>query len=517
MLGKWIREPIGRDAAIFVHGILSSGDKCWRNPTGISWPELLKEESQFGELGIYVFTYRTGIFSGSFSVRDAADSLKEHMQVDGVLDCDRIAFVCHSMGGIVVRKFIVDQAIRLIQDKKEVGLFLVASPTLGAMYADWFAPLAYLLGHRQAEALRFVGNNEWLEDLDRQFTNLKEGRKLKLIGKELIEDKSVVLGGFWRRQVVEPFAGAKYFGDPYKVPGSDHFSISKPSNKDDIQHQLLCEFISDYFPPRTAQTPKESTSKLSSSDAVIRMVGMSAVDEEALEIATKQFGMGVPKITISWPPSCDKLISIMESAVARFDEDGANIVGSDFFMEHTPSAIASARQRRQDVEAGLPNLLRRAEGFHPEQIKAAVRNYVILGNFKVHQSLIDLCAWQGLKELGFEVPEGLASFKRVKREDAYARLFHETFDIYQGQLKRVGDRVVDVYTAQSVWLFASKLVLRRHLQTVSDPDDICRWLIPQVELDPYLGEAALPDKYLDKKWEFGEVRDRSGWELKGEP
>jgi hypothetical protein len=154
------------------------------------------------------------------------------------------------------------------------------------------------------------------------------------------------------------------------------------------------------------------------------------------------------------------------------------------------------------------------EGFERKQIEAAVRNYVILENFRVHQSLIDLSAWQGLKELNLDVPVGLAPFQYAKREDVYARLFHEKFEIYHGQLKRVGDRVVDVYTAQSVWLFASKLVLRKHLQTVSDPDDICRWLIPQIELDPYLGEAALPDKYLDKDWEFGEVRDRTGWELK---
>src|SRR5262249_45840611 len=36
-----------------------------------------------------------------------------------------------------------------------------------------------------------------------------------------------------------------YFGEPFKVPGSDHFSIAKPKNNCAIQHRLLCQFIQD--------------------------------------------------------------------------------------------------------------------------------------------------------------------------------------------------------------------------------------------------------------------------------
>ena len=30
---------------------------------------------------------------------------------------------------------------------------------------------------------------------------------------------------------------------PYKIPGSDHFSIAKPKDKEATQHRLLCKFI----------------------------------------------------------------------------------------------------------------------------------------------------------------------------------------------------------------------------------------------------------------------------------
>jgi len=243
MQGEWIRRPQGATSAVFVHGILSSGESCWRNDNGSYWPELLKNEPELGSLGIYVFTYQTGIFSGSYRIGDIVDALKTHMQLDGVLQSTDLIFVCHSMGGIVVRKFIVERAAELIGAGKEIDLFLVASPSLGATYADWLSPLAQLFGHAQADALRFVRNNDWLMDLDKEFVNLKEGGKLKIKGKELVEDKFVVLPKLFGRQVVEPFSGAKYFGESFKVPGSDHFSIAKPDAKSAIQHRLLCQFI----------------------------------------------------------------------------------------------------------------------------------------------------------------------------------------------------------------------------------------------------------------------------------
>jgi hypothetical protein len=170
-------------------------------------------------------------------------------------------FVCHSMGGIVVRKYIVERQAELIEAGKEIDLFLVASPSLGSTYADWLSPLAQLFGHAQAGALRFVRNNNWLMDLDKEFMNLKEGGTLRIEGKELVEDKfielkKIKLGIVWGRQVVEPFSGARYFGEPYKVPKSDHFSIAKPDDKNAIQHRLLSGFVSE-----NAHSPQPETRK----------------------------------------------------------------------------------------------------------------------------------------------------------------------------------------------------------------------------------------------------------------
>jgi pimeloyl-ACP methyl ester carboxylesterase len=251
MKGSWIRRGDGDCAVVFLHGVLSDGDGCWRHTNGTYWPTLLSDAESLGSLGIYVFTYKTGFFSGTYRLGNVVDDLKEHLRLDRVFRRQgSIIFVCHSMGGIVARKFVVQQAAELIEMNVEAGLFLIASPSLGSEYATWLTPIARFFKHSQAEALRFSQTNAWLLDLDGEFQNLKESRRLALTGKELVEDNFILLPGVVRNQVVPPFSGAKYFGHAYKVPNSDHFSICKVSSAEDIQHRLLVQYISEFLSAR---------------------------------------------------------------------------------------------------------------------------------------------------------------------------------------------------------------------------------------------------------------------------
>jgi hypothetical protein len=244
MGGEWVRQPTGSTSVVFVHGILSSGESCWRNGNGTYWPELLKNEAGLEAAGIYVYSYQTGFASGSYSLSNVVDDLKERFfNLDRVADSQKIVFVCHSMGGIVVRKLIVERLNDFLDRRIDIGLFLVASPSLGSDYANWLEPIARFAGHEQAKALRFNQDNQWLTDLDKTFMNLKESKRLTLYGKELLEDKFITLKFFLRSQVVAPFSGARYFGESFKVAGSDHFSIAKPENNKADQHRLLVEFI----------------------------------------------------------------------------------------------------------------------------------------------------------------------------------------------------------------------------------------------------------------------------------
>lgn len=241
-----LRQPISKTTLIFVHGILSNSEAAWGNP---SWPDLVAEEEEFSSAGIYVFTYRTGLTSRTYSVSDATDALREYFSEFDIWNQEKIVFVCHSMGGIVVRRFIVSNQVRLIKNNMTLGLFMVASPSLGSRDANLLSMLSFAFQHTQAAILRFSQSNTTLDDLNRDFRTLLSSKTIRIVGRELIEDQPIKVKrwlGLWR-QVVEPFAAAAYFHgegyEPLRIPGSDHLSIVKPLSREALQHQALVRFL----------------------------------------------------------------------------------------------------------------------------------------------------------------------------------------------------------------------------------------------------------------------------------
>jgi hypothetical protein len=244
MEAGWVRKSRNGTTVVFVHGILSNIDDCWLSASnGAFWPRMVYEEESIKDVGVYLFEYRADVFAGTYSLDDAAAWMRDHFRVDKVSSERQLLFVCHSMGGIVVRRFLVQEQLKIIERAQRVGLFLVASPSLGAQYANFIKAIAPLY-NIQLDALRFSQKNAWLNSLDTDFINLKESKRLHIFGKELVEDNFVKFKRLFRRaQVVPPWTGARYFGEPLKVAHSDHSTIAKPKRRKDIQHRLLLEFI----------------------------------------------------------------------------------------------------------------------------------------------------------------------------------------------------------------------------------------------------------------------------------
>lgn len=234
MKGEWINDQSSKTNIVWVHGILSKGEKCWSNSNGTYWPQLLSTDTKVRDVGNFVFTYKSNPFSGDYSIADIVDYLKELIRLEGIIESENIVFVCHSMGGIVVRKYLTDRSFDLIKNNTKIGLYLIASPSLGAKLADYLSFLAKLFGHDQALALKFIDKNKWLFNLNKNFRNLKESGELTIIGKEFLEDN---------HKIVAEYAGSQFFGESVKIPDSNHSSICKPKDETEFIHRQLISFI----------------------------------------------------------------------------------------------------------------------------------------------------------------------------------------------------------------------------------------------------------------------------------
>lgn len=257
-----VRNNGNERCVVFVHGVLSNSEKGWTSKSGKYWPKLLAEEQDEEILAfdIFAFTYPSNIWSRDYRIDDAARLLKANITDRKLTSYKTIVFVCHSMGGIVTRRCIVESENEL--EGFNIALFLVASPSMGSSYANYIAPLGGVFKHSQAKALKRIESNEWLQSLDSDFLNLRDRGKVNIIGKELVEDKlfsSRSWVGF--RQVVTYYSANRYFGEALKIPNSDHVTISKPEGKDSQQHRALCNFIfrldTDYFCRRESESAEQ--------------------------------------------------------------------------------------------------------------------------------------------------------------------------------------------------------------------------------------------------------------------
>jgi pimeloyl-ACP methyl ester carboxylesterase len=356
VFGQWIQKPSGTATTVFVHGILSDGKSCWTSSSGAYWPQLLA--SDFPELGVYSFTYETDVFSGNYQIGDAVNALLEHLGLDGALEQTSLIFVCHSMGGIVVRRALVKYREEFIRRNSRIGLFLVASPSLGSEYANWLSALANLVGQSQAKALRFSDENTFLNDLDQDFLNLRESGALSIKGRELIEHESIALKRLWRKPIVRGFSAGRYFGKPYKVPRSDHFTIAKPSDSRAEQHRLLVRFLEENFELKRAERADSPIV-----DDGYTSVGGSGLQSGSRHGARSIVGFAILSLTVfalywAWRTFVQVETRYFQSYVRKFGIwQGLNEVTASRASRMSSVYVLKARRARSDqpLEVSIQN------------------------------------------------------------------------------------------------------------------------------------------------------------------
>lgn len=227
---------------IFVHGILSSGEKCWEVDGRPSWPDIVGTDSTLTDWSIFVVSYHTAVNSGKYSISDAAIALWGELEHERAFNGRPLLFICHSMGGIVVRKMLM-QHQGDISRHSTIGLLLVASPTNGSWWARALSIVPKLLGHSQALALRPAGSNEGLHELNIDFRYAVGRQHLRIVGAEILEHWLIWIGKYVPcfRPVVYRQEGSGVFSSrPVTIPETTHFSITAPESALALQHiQLL--------------------------------------------------------------------------------------------------------------------------------------------------------------------------------------------------------------------------------------------------------------------------------------
>jgi pimeloyl-ACP methyl ester carboxylesterase len=270
----WYVSNSSDTAVVFVHGVFSSSRSCWlfedvARAQKVFWPDLVRGDARLGNPSIFLAGYHTNLESGDYSLTECATELRDALRLRDVdqarapYDYRRLVFVCHSTGGIVMRYLI--NRYKGDFKGKDVGLALMASPSLGSEWADVFALAAKY--YNQGLGRQLSWDDSALQDLHWQFSELVENRHKEmpgLFGREAAEHHMIGRRRIpkflrWlfppRNTVVNKVSAGQYFGQVRPIPGTDHFSIVKPDGLDHPSHTFLVGFMADFASGDRAGAP----------------------------------------------------------------------------------------------------------------------------------------------------------------------------------------------------------------------------------------------------------------------
>jgi triacylglycerol esterase/lipase EstA (alpha/beta hydrolase family) len=247
----WERDTGSPKVIIFVHGLFSESPRAWSSKDAY-WPDLLKQDPGFEGWDILMANWYSTLLSAEHDIERVAKTLDEELRRlvgDGRA---KIVFVCHSLGGVVVRQLLIANPW-WVNDHK-IGLFTLSTPVRGARLASKVAKVSATFQHSQALDLQL--GSEALLRIEADFRLLLEAHPGQVTGKELFESHGIaprnkvfrLLDAFslLPKALVGRETQGNTFGPAEEVPGTDHNSISRPHDQKAIVYRRLAEFIQKF-------------------------------------------------------------------------------------------------------------------------------------------------------------------------------------------------------------------------------------------------------------------------------
>jgi pimeloyl-ACP methyl ester carboxylesterase len=222
---------------VFVHGIFGDALDTWRCPsTRMYWPSKILTEDAFKGFDVYVASYESPYFGNGMTIDEIVSNLQNRLQHDGVFDHKQVIFVAHSLGGLIVQRFLLTHR----EHAKQVPfIYFYSTPETGAEIAR----LGSLFSSDPLLKEMFSGDaNDYLLNLESEwkaagFTNIH-----RYCAYEKLPMKGVM--------IVDRLSGTRNCETAVAI-NQDHAGIVKPCSTDADSYIALLNAVSTL----TAESP----------------------------------------------------------------------------------------------------------------------------------------------------------------------------------------------------------------------------------------------------------------------
>jgi hypothetical protein len=162
----------GRRVIGFVHGLGGDSKSTWTGSNNTYWPALVRNDAAFADADVFTVEYDTHAKGWTPNVRDIAVALRGEMLEAGINRYAAMAFLGHSLGGIVLRWVLCDDALRhdgALWARTRL-LMTYSSPFLGC---DGARLAAYLMVE-SGQVKEVVAPSEMLTQLARDWKQVRQ-------------------------------------------------------------------------------------------------------------------------------------------------------------------------------------------------------------------------------------------------------------------------------------------------------------------------------------------------------
>jgi hypothetical protein len=272
----YVRRANNDTVIVFVHGVFGGPRSTWTNEgTHAYWPELLTHDDTYRDTDIYVLGYDSPYLSTSYSLDDLSENARLRLNNDEIFSKHKnVIFVCHSMGGLVIRGLI--KRYQFLAPQVPLIYFL-STPTSGAHIAR----LASLLSKNpQLGAMMPANADTFVTVLQHDWRALP----VHPLSRCAFETKDT----FGVRVVDEQSAGALCDG-PLDPINEDHIGVAKPADSDATSYIALRQAYLDRTGKGSAtpSVPASSNPQVTGHVDTLRRVDVSCgeVKESLAQVA----------------------------------------------------------------------------------------------------------------------------------------------------------------------------------------------------------------------------------------
>ena len=235
---QWVGQhtPHVTTAVVFIHGIFGNTLDTWTADGGASsFFKLVFDDPTVGRyIDVYAFGFTSRMFAGgSFDIQEAADKLQAYIDHDLLQQGYRqIVFVGHSMGGLVILRYLLTHREML---NRVPLLVFYATPQTGAQIAD----VANKVARNPALAQMIPADKDgYLRAMSSEWRSIQGTRPHVSCAYE----KETTYG-----VLVVPWTSANFFCDEAATPiASDHIHIVKPTRPNDEAVLVLVNALNRY-------------------------------------------------------------------------------------------------------------------------------------------------------------------------------------------------------------------------------------------------------------------------------